>query len=693
MQTKRTVIPTLTRAALALVFTAAAGCDCGGRTTAVLPMLELAPEAVAFGKVSVGGSSEQLVDLRNSGRGGLEIQSITVTTPAKGEGGVDEVAVAKLLATDCSGNPRDAAATTIAGGECARFAVRYVPTKIQKIAAVVTIVSNDLDRPTLEVPVTGEGISATVRLCALNAAGDEEEGACTHFDSPDPAVAAKLPEVAFGAAPVRDIVLRKVRVHNDGEGDLVVSSVTVTSDSPDFSVEGAPISVTVPGGKSADVTAKFQPTGDGPEAGKLVFATNDLAHPTVELPMTAEAQGPRLCILPADGLDFGAIPMNSSRKLSVNLKNCGYAPYSVTSFDFVEDGFATPTNFVVTAPNTIPAMPRPLLPGDSFDVDLTYTPRAVASHTGYFTVVTEFQRGRIPVKGAGSATCGGSDRPTAIVKVKKGTVDITATAGTTGVEPLTSVTFDGSTSLFPRAGSAADKKYKWRLVSQPTNGTQNIAPSAATPSKASLYAELDGDYVVELVTSDQYGCDSAPVQTKLHVASTGKVHVQLTWPESYGDIDLHFLGPGGSMDSSSDCYYGNCKPVLHSLDWGRNNTTVADGRSDNDPTLDVDELWGHGPENTTHDLPFDASYEVVVHYYCHTDDNGNSPSPDTVRANVKIFVNGQPVGQTYVQPMREGDKWRVARITVSGNGQSVNVAPVSGTAVTNIGAGSACRLF
>ena len=46
MQTNRPVFPFPARAAVALVLAAAAGCDCGGRTTAVLPTLELAPEAL-----------------------------------------------------------------------------------------------------------------------------------------------------------------------------------------------------------------------------------------------------------------------------------------------------------------------------------------------------------------------------------------------------------------------------------------------------------------------------------------------------------------------------------------------------------------------------------------------------------------------------------------------------------------------
>ena len=52
----------------------------------------------------------------------------------------------------------------------------------------------------------------------------------------------------------------------------------------------------------------------------------------------------------------------------------------------------------------------------------------------------------------------------------------------------------------------------------------------------------------------------------IRVEPKGSIHIQLTWPESFGDIDLHYVGPGGTFydggftGNDSDCFYANCDP-------------------------------------------------------------------------------------------------------------------------------------
>ncbi len=681
----RTVRSTLVSGLLLAL--AAAACDCGGTGfVAVKAGLSVNPEAVDFGKTALGSVAEQWVDLQNTGAAPLDILSIRITTSAKAADGTDEIGIAKLMATDCQGKPRDAQQLTIDGNGCARFAVRYRPIEMRAVNAVVTVDSSDGERPSVEIPIRGEGVASAIRVCVLTADGTEEPGACTAFTNPDPAVSTKLPELAFGAVPVGDTATRKVRIHNDGEAALSVTSATVQGDFVQyFTIDGAPFSATIGAKQSADATVSFKPTGqlDGPAPGKFVIVSADQAHPSIELPIVAESQGPRLCVTPADGLDFGSVPMNTTRSLSLNFKNCGFVPYNLTTLAFFEDNQVAPVNFAIGA-RAIPAMPKAMAPGDEFDIDVNFTPQSVSKLTGYFSVVTDFSRSKIVVKGEGVANCGGGTRPVAVIKVKKGTTDITANPN---VEPLDTVTFDATGST-PRTGA----RYKWRLVSQPQNGTQNIVPRA-NPALANLFAELNGDYVVELVVADQYNCDSAPVQAKVSVASTGKVHVQLTWAENYGDVDLHFLGPNGTFGSAtSDCHYSNCKKAdLYTIDWGRNNTTSGDGNPANDPTLDIDELWGNGPENVTHDLPFDGTYAVNVHYYCSRQlsgfSYGNSLGP--ARATLRVYVNGvqQFIG---TQSLNERQIWTPATIQVSNGGQTITVTP-STAPLTNSTADQACQ--
>jgi hypothetical protein len=105
--------------------------------------------------------------------------------------------------------------------------------------------------------------------------------------------------------------------------------------------------------------------------------------------------------------------------------------------------------------------------------------------------------------------------------------------------------------------------------------------------------------------------------------TTAVFRAQLTWdtgPDS--DIDLHLLRPGGIMDSSNDCFYGNCQGTP--LEWG------AAGPA-GDPILDVDDTNGYGPENIFIVSGAEAGeYRIVIHNY--------DESPGT-RATVRLYFD------------------------------------------------------
>jgi hypothetical protein len=102
--------------------------------------------------------------------------------------------------------------------------------------------------------------------------------------------------------------------------------------------------------------------------------------------------------------------------------------------------------------------------------------------------------------------------------------------------------------------------------------------------------------------------------------STATFRAQLTWdtgpttgnPSNYSDIDLHLVRPGGTMFSqTNDCYYGDCNvlDVPNGLEWG------ASGSAGN-PSLDVDNTVGYGPENITiNSGPESGDYLVLIDNY------------------------------------------------------------------------------
>ena len=396
-------------------------------------------------------------------------------------------------------------------------------------------------------------------------------------------------------------------ITNVGSADLNVSSLQlVGSEAFSFTQLGNPI---LTPGQSSDVFVVYAPTVDGAEdEAAIIINSNDPDTPMVEVPLNgAVAQSlPALQINPLV-MDLGSQGVGSVTTGTFQLESVGELPVTLTTF------YLTGTQFSIMPTESWPIT---LAPGEITTVEATFEPDTVGTFSEVFTVDCE-EPAVDP-----SATINGEasgDAPIADCYVDPATV-----APNTGQQ----ATWYGVDSYDPTGAAITD--YDWTLLSKPA-GSQASMPMGNSANRSNFTPDLAGDYVGQLIVTNEFGIESAPCQTTLVGVPGQDLWVQMSWTEAGDDMDLHMTYNGGAYNSSNDCYFANCKNLFSPLDWG-----VIGDTTDN-PVLDLDDISGTGPENINMGSPSSGSYTVVVHDY------PGSSFPGANSVTVTIFLGGSQV--------------------------------------------------
>ncbi len=169
--------------------------------------------------------------------------------------------------------------------------------------------------------------------------------------------------------------------------------------------------------------------------------------------------------------------------------------------------------------------------------------------------------------------------------------------------------------------------YQWLVVERPDGSTAQPVDRFFNPARpadggpadveatpdALFFVDLAGDFVLELWVEDLEGGPDVVKRVHIVAVPAADFHVQLVWhtpgdpDETDGegtDIDLHLRHPRGHAWAVAplDCYFANGEP-----DWGPLGP-------ESNPTLDIDDVNGAGPENMNLDRPEDTL--ALGHPYC-----------------------------------------------------------------------------
>jgi hypothetical protein len=617
------------------------GCDRQDIDGLTTPSLQITPGSLTFPKLVPGESDTQQLELRNDGSGDLLIASISLTQTAAYAVHHGRTPDGERVAGLIDGLDQFDYPLRVPAGAALYLDV----TLTQQVGALrpdaLVLLTNLADSPERVVPLT------------QSTAGVEINVSPTTLD--------------FGRVRAGEAESAPVTITNLGQLPLMLHRLTM-SGSQDFAVEldGAdprrqvdllddPDGDGEPGlapNASITLTVTYAPVAAGPDQGTLSIFSNDDTRPEVVVDLSANGASPCLDVEPG-AIEYRTSLINRTDARPLNLISCGGAALRIDEIRLSDDSdpaFTLAEDALPDLPAEMPAaVPDAPLPSRGIRVE--FTPRETRVHEGWLLIVSnalDEPSHRVSLLGRG---------------VENACPVARAIQDEYAVAPLDVITLDGSPSIDPDGPNGQPVAYEWVVIDspegslsqpferffdaqQPANGGEQDHP--ATPT-AQFFVDLAGTYVLELRVRDNLGLSSTDCETSQRVVIEAvpdqAILVQLTW-ETPGDadetdtdgadLDLHLLHPNANswFQSPYDCFYQNPQP-----DWGQ-----LDNPAD-DPTLDIDDVNGAGPENISLDQPentdlLGAPYLVGVHSYRTLSQDGATDFGPS-KAVVRIFVDGE----------------------------------------------------
>ena len=327
--------------AVPLIAIFSAGCRCGGNVATVRPTLRVSPVSVAFGPVKVGSTKPSTLKLES-----LTKTSVTITASTLANGGEPGGAAGFKVV-----KKPDAIGSL--GFE--NLELSFSPTSVQAYEAVLTVASDDADRPTIEVLLTGEGSQAKIAVTPDCPVARKCVGAVTVL----PPTIDFGPEPFLRLLPVDVSTLPSVNIVNEGLVTLVVTGIAL--EGPDAAAFTIPGNNTIPAGglelepsAGRNLAIRFKPTSEAQQtyAADLVIQSDDPARPRVVVKLTGSLRpnlGPVVCanltkVQPIDDaeLDYGTkaewatlVPAPAGGYDFTNRRNV--EPRSVAIFSAISD--------------------------------------------------------------------------------------------------------------------------------------------------------------------------------------------------------------------------------------------------------------------------------------------------------------------------------------------------------------------
>jgi hypothetical protein len=295
------------------------------------------PGSVTFADTCVAGTSTATLDVCNTGKADLLVETITSSDDSQ-----------FTVTQPSSGFP-----VLISPDFCFPFEVTFTPASTGPQSATLTITSNDPVTPSVEVTATGNG--SEQELVTIIANGGDFGDVCP--------------------GEFRDLMLT---LSNSGGCDLTVTDIS--SDSADFVTAGiGSLPLVIGPGDSVAVPIRFAPTSRGAKSGTITVDSDDPNSPST-VAVSGNGSEPDIAASIANTGNFGDVCIGELKDLDLTITNSGGCVLNVSSI--TSDSAEFEVAGVVSPPLVIG-------PGASVAVPIRFEPTSLGSKNALITVTSD----------------------------------------------------------------------------------------------------------------------------------------------------------------------------------------------------------------------------------------------------------------------------------------------------------------